>query len=381
MTLTRAALAVAYHAPAKRDFMRTVMVPSAHRVAGAPGVEHAFLTRHWRFGPHLQLVVSGTDREQILAALTTEQPQLVAAVAEAPSDYTLRTEPYLAMSEELGRAELVPGPYAPIWDDNSVRLLDEPLLPGLVVHPDAQALRDQFCASTLPVLESVLTRCARDPQQRLIAATELLVTVAAAYPDRGLAHGYLSYRSHLEDYLQDNDRDGAYRADFERRYEAVRPAFEALIRQCVDQLDEPTGYTGSDPAIARWSGAVADTIAGAVPLAGRDQAIDPLLHEDYMERARDLNQHLERKYRVGDDREYSDFHAAYREVEFTDVEAGKVFAAYRFTVNHLYTQLLLTDLSPAERLFLCHAVSETVETLTGSTWQDKLLPATTAQGA
>lgn len=381
MNLARASLAVAYHAPAKRDFIRTAMVPSVRRVAGRPGVSHAFLTRHWRFGPHLQVVASGPDHAGVLEVLRAEQDELEVAVAAAPSTYPLRVEPYLAMCEQLGQAELVPGPYGPVWPDNSVRLLEHPLLPGLVVHPGAQNLRDAFCARTVPVLESVLRRTAANPQQRLVAAAELLVTVAAAYPDHGLMHGYLSYTSHLEDYLQDNDPDGAHRADFSRRFELVRPAFEALVRQSVPELDRPTRYCGPDAAITAWAETVHDTIARAVPLAGRNAAIDPLLHEDYMARARTLNGHLERKYRAGEDREYSDFHAAYRDVAFTDVEAGRVFAAYRFVVNHLYSQLLLVDVSPAERLFLCHAVTQTVETLTGSTWQDKLLPATTAKGS
>lgn len=371
---SRAALAVAYHAPVKGDLVGQVMIPTALRLSARAGVACVHLTRHWRFGPHVQLVVSGADHAALVGLLEEERPRLAAAVESRASDYFLRESPYLALSAELGRAELVPPPYAPIWPDNSVRLLPEPLVPGLIVHPDAADLRDRFCAASLPALESVIARTAADPGDRLVATTEMLLAVAAAYPDRGLAHGYLSYKSHLEDYLQDNDAEGTIRSDFARRYARVGSAFEALARRSLDRLDEPALYTGPDPALRAWSAAVHQTMADAVPLAGRGEAIDPLLHEGYVQRASDLNDNLRRKYLLGDDREYSDFHSAFRGVQFTDVDAGRNFAAYRFVVNHLYSQLLLTDLSPAERLFLCHAVSEAVESVTGSTWQDKLLP-------
>ncbi|GAB3996718.1 hypothetical protein GCM10029992_17600 [Glycomyces albus] len=102
--------------------------------------------------------------------------------------------------------------------------------------------------------------------------------------------------------------------------------------------------------------------------------IDPLLHEGYTDRAAELNDHLRRKYAVGDDREYSEFHAAYRGIEFTDPESGRWFATYRFLVNLLYAQLLVLDVSPAERLFLTHAASESVASITGVTWRQILKP-------
>jgi hypothetical protein len=378
--LERAALGVAYHVPVKGEFIRQVMIPAARRLSAQAGVDCAHLTRHWRFGPHVQVVLSGTDHDELVRLLVAERPRLEASVARLPSDYSLREVPYLALSSELGKVELVPPPYAPIWPDNSVRLLREPLLPGFVVHPDAADLRDRFCASSLPALESVIARTAIDPGDRLVATTEMLLVAAAAFPDRGLAHGYLSYKSHLEDYLHDNDATGTIRADFEMRYAKVSGAFEELVRRSVEQLDTPASYVGPDPALRSWSASVHETMAAAVLLAGRGRAIDPLLHPGYVDRANELNDDLRRKYLLGDDRTYSAFHSAFRGVEFTDVDAGRGFAAYRFVINHVYSQLLLTDLAPAERLFLCHAVSEAVESVTGSTWQDKLLPPSATQG-
>ncbi|KII00241.1 hypothetical protein LP52_02735 [Streptomonospora alba] len=373
MPLSRASLAVAYHAPVKRGFVHAVLIPAARRVRAAEGVSHVHLARHWRFGPHVQLVATGPDHGRLTEGLRAEQPVLEADVAAHPSTYRLDHEHYLALSEHLGTTELVPPPYEPIWPDNSVQLFEEPLSPGLIEDPDALDLRDAFCDALLEPLASVLEREAGDPAQRLAGASELMVLLAATYPDAGLSHGYLSYKSHLDDYMQDYDRDGATRADFSRRYERVAPAFTNLIADLVATPQRPCGYSGADPALARWSARLSQLWERAVELAAT-KAIDPLLHEGYTRRAGEMNDHLRRKWEVGDDREYSEFHAALRQYTYDDPAAGRDFAAYRFMVNLLYTQLLVADVSPAERLFLCHAVSEAVQATTGVSWRDVLNP-------
>ncbi|GAA1755884.1 MULTISPECIES: hypothetical protein [Streptomonospora] len=373
MPLTRASLAIAYHAPAKRGFVRAVLLPAARRVRAEEGVSHVHLARHWRFGPHIQLVATGPDHARLVEALNTERPRLEAGIAEHPSTYRLDHEHYLALSAHLGETELVPPPYEPIWPDNSVQLFDEPLAPGLIEHPDALDLRDAFCEALLEPLASVLEREAEDPAQRLAGASELMVLLAATYPDAGLSHGYLSYKSHLDDYMQDYDRDGSTRADFAGRYERVAPAFENLVADLVAAPTRPCAYSGGDPALAAWSKRLSQLWERALELAAT-KAVDPLLHEGYTRRATEMNDHLRRKWEVGDDREYSEFHAALRRYTYDDPAAGRDFASYRFMVNLLYTQLLVVDVSPAERLFLCHAVSEAVQSTTGVSWRDVLKP-------
>lgn len=373
MSLSRASLAVAYHAPVKRHFVLSVLMPAADRVARARGVRHVHLARHWRFGPHLQLVATGEDADAVRAALRAEQPGLTAAVQAAPSDYRLRHAEYLRTCEELGRAELVPPPYEPIWPDNSVRFFETPLEPGLIEEPAAKDLRDAFCAGLLEPLRQTIAAAQRNPSARLIGAATLMIVLAGTYPDRGLFHGYLSFKSHLEDHLQDYDPGGELRADFARRYEPAREAFERLVVATVDTVDSPAGYAGDDRVLGAWSASLEGSWRVALELAG-DKAILPLLHDGYLRRAGELNDHLRRKYLVGDDREYSDFHATLREHTYDDPVGGRWFASYRFMVNLLYTQLLVADVSPAERLFLAYAISEAVQSVTGTTWQQILRP-------
>ncbi|MCC3765527.1 hypothetical protein K3N28_20915 [Glycomyces sp. TRM65418] len=378
--LTRASLAIAYHAPVKRRFVAAVLIPAVHRLQRVHGVSHVHIGRHWRFGPHLQLIASGPEHGALVAALAAERPAIEAGLKQHGSGYVLNTDGYLETSRQLGAAELIPPPYEPIWPDNTVRPFDTPLEPGLIENPNARDLRDAFNEAMVEPLEHIIAAAERSKSARLQGAFTFMVLLAATYPDRGLLHGSLSYKSHLEDHLQDYDRDGSLRADFESRYRPVSPQFEALTTSLVDDPTEPGYYTGSDPVWQRWGQALRTFWDRALDLAEvRD--IEPLLHEGYTDRAADLNDHLRRKYAVGDDREYSEFHAALREVEYTDKEAGRWFASYRFMVNLLYAQMLVIDVSPAERLFLAHAVSEAVDAVTGVNWRQILKPDENAEAA
>ncbi|MEU3307662.1 hypothetical protein [Nocardiopsis sp. NPDC006832] len=371
--LSRASIAVAHHAPTKRRFVAAVLMPAAERIRGADGIRHVHITRHWRFGPHVQIVASGESHADVTAALHAELNTLTERIAGHRSEYQLDEDGYLAMSDQLGQAELVPPPYAPIWPDNSVRLLDPSLEPGLIEDPAARDLRDAFNEALLEPLEHIMAASEEHRAARIQGAATLMVLLAATYPDRGLYHGYLSYKSHLEDHLQDYDRDGSMRADFDARYGPARRAFENLVGSVVGKVSEPSRYQGEDPVLHRWSDALQGFWERAMELA-RTGSIAPLLHEGYTERAKDLNDHLRRKYAVGDDREYSEFHAALRDQEYTDPLGGRWFASYRFMVNLLYTQLLVLDVSPAERLFLAHAISEAVQAVTGVSWRAILKP-------
>lgn len=373
MPLTRASLAVAHHAPVKRRFVAAVLLPSARRLQRAEGVTHVHIGRHWRFGPHLQIVASGPDHGDQVAALAAERGAIEDGTERYASTYELNVDGYLETSKQLGASELIPPPYEPIWPDNSVRAFDAPLEPGLIENPGARDLRDAFNEAMLEPFEHVIAASERSRSARLQGAFTLMVLLAATYPDRGLLHGSLSYKSHLEDHLQDYDRDGSLRADFEARYRPVSATFEALTASLIDDPTRPGGYTGSEGVWKRWSDALSGFWERGLALA-ETREIDPLLHEGYTDRAARLNDHLRRKYAVGDDREYSEFHAAYRGIEFTDRESGSWFAAYRFLVNLLYAQLLVLDVSPAERLFLTHAASESVASLTGVTWRQILKP-------
>lgn len=350
-----------------------MLLPCVRRLQEIPEIAHVHLTRHWRFGPHLQIVVTAENHSDAIAALQGEHDRLLAESEPHHSTYELDVDPYLAMSEQLGAAELVPPPYGPVWPDNSMQLLAEPLEPGLIDNPEAKDLRDAFNEALLEPLEHIMTEAKQRPSARLQGAATLMILLAATYPDRGLIHGYLSYKSHLEDYMEDYDKDGAIRADFMRRYQPVTHAFEQLTTSLIADPTEPGEYQGDNPVLRRWSESLRKLWSSALRLA-ESKDINPLLHEGYMERARDLNNHLERKYAVGDDRDYSEFHEALRGIEYTDLVGGRWFASYRFMINLLYSQLLVLDISPAERIFLAHAISEAVQSVTGTTWRDILKP-------
>src|SRR5262249_39620740 len=136
------------------------------------------------------------------AALDQVAADIRGYLAEHPSAEQLDEQAYLATSEQLGIAELELGPYAPLRPDNTVEsatldaadsLLEDTAVPG----------REYLLHSARPALTATLSRPGNGgPPHRAPHSLvyRLLVLVAASYPD-GIRRGFLSFLSHVKEFL------------------------------------------------------------------------------------------------------------------------------------------------------------------------------------
>jgi len=369
--IERSTFALVHHAASHARAVVLLGITAARRLRSNPDVLAVHLRRHWKYGPHLRVTVCAANRERVRDSMTAEAQRLTIELARLPAANEPPLDPhaYAELSARLGRSELVPGPYLPLWPDRTVVWLPAVDDDDLIVDPRAQWVRDQVLDRFRTVLELALDRAGRDPARRLRDPLTLLILLAASYPDGGLGHGYLSYTSHLEDFLHDHDPDGRLRRRFADHARTSQAQVRQLIQALVPDPTQPCWYRGEDELARAFTEVLQDAWRLSAALAA-EGGILPLLHPGYGVRAAEFGSDVLRKYRAADDRTYSEFHAALRQHTFTDEEGGRIFAAYRFLVNLLYSQLPLLDVAPAERFLLAYAITDAVQALTGRTWRD-----------
>lgn len=348
------------------------MMPLALDLAATLG-EHGHTTvgveRHWLRGPHLRLWLDGSTDARAVTALAE------AAAARHPSRASLDDVAYTRRSRLLGTAELVPGPYLPLRDDNTVSPAPEATVSAsTLIGTDALALKRRILAALRPAV------AASGPLASLPAAVRLvplMIVLAARWEVAGVRSGYLTFRSHLEDHLMLHDEGGALRGRYATMLASARPVLEPLVTSTIDAIilngELRRGrYMGEDNVLSAWS----DSFGKAVELA-RTAADDGTITEDfgdhYAEVARDSFEGEEARWTFDEKRRYSGFHQTLRSLNTLPERANaKSFAAYRFTVNQFLRTATLLDVSPVQRYFASYAVSELVEEYFGTSWHDLL---------
>lgn len=352
-------LVVSHHDADKRPLLRDCLVPLAR---GLPG---SFLERHWLRGPHIRLALpTGTPEAPLLSAVSGH-------LRQNPSGQPVDEAAYARLSRELGRAELVAGPYEPVRPDNTVSIEDYPERDSVALLGEAGfGLKRRMLAGAVEPLAHGIEALDHG-RHRVVVAMGALIANAARWPIGGLATGQLSYRSHLEDFLANNDADGRVRALITTRFAEFEPALRAHFQAQVADTDHGR-YTGADPYLQAWSQAFDDLWPPLLETA-RAGLITEDIGPGYLTAAKGFDARTERQWRFGPDRPSSAFHH----------ELGKLrdlpqrvyvseFAAYRFVTNQVTRWLPLLGISPVERYFASYAVCELTEQEFGVSWRDQL---------
>lgn len=354
-------IAVSYHADDKSDLLTDCLLPLAGRWQRVD--ETVFLERHWLRGPHLRLTVpAGLDTESALAEIR----QWLAA---HPSTTPVDPDRYQRLSADLGRAELIRPPYAPIRPDNTATLERYPVEDTTaLIGPIGFALKRNFLAEAVAPLRSA-TALMGSGAHRLVPAFQLLLAHAARWPVGGLATGQLSYRSHLEDYLAQNDRDGRLRAMLTDRFHRIEPVLRPLFQAQVADTFRGV-YTGTDPYLRAWSTAF-DNAWPPVLAAAANGQLGEDLGPGYLDQAKEFG--TEVQWSFGAERPSSEFHHQLATLNTLSERMNVVeFAAYRFMTNQVTRWLPLLGIAPVERYLASYAVSELTESEFGVNWRDQL---------
>lgn len=354
-----AALFVTHYQTAKAPLLRDLVLPLVAQLQARPGLDRVYAERHWKFGPHLRVVVEG-ERAAVDAALYDARRVAEAYLVAHPSTGPLDLAEYLRRSETLGTLELEPGPYGPLRADNSVTVGSAPDRVRLLGSPEAEAFRTLYFSEVVPALQATLRAADGRTSDKLIRLAKIFVLFATTYPF-GVFSGHISYRSHLEEFLFRQGGGETLRAAFQRKYQPIRED----VLQAVAQ----TSRGGRDEVLDRW-----ETHFRRMWPVGRQLADAGLLVPDptaTMQRAaQGINAAAQERWAFGPEHQFSEFHQELRKFNISDTWYHvEMFSTYRTLMNFMYATLPLLDVSATERYFVNYMVSEAMQELHGRSWQ------------
>jgi hypothetical protein len=223
-----------YYEPDKDALLLDAIQPLLHQLR--PVVQHAYVIRHWRQGPHLRLHIH-TDPH---TWTTTVQPQLEQAIGTYlrahPSTTTLDERAELPTHLLLAQREQENGPLSPWYPDNSIQYQPyDPRLHVLGHQQVADLLADYLTASTellFDLLEHV--RSEADTKELLSLGLMLATSHTLAPP---LHRSFMSYRSHAEGFMSASTDPVATRAAFDSYYRTQRESLTNRARAVIATLE------------------------------------------------------------------------------------------------------------------------------------------------
>ncbi|GGM61027.1 hypothetical protein GCM10012275_35100 [Longimycelium tulufanense] len=346
------ALRVYSHADSLRDLVAGLADVGAW-LRHEHGVYTVFLQRGWLHGSHVDLVTRAEPGRHVPEDELRERVQAVAR--ELPEGYRSEQD-YLRTAAEFGAMEQVPPPYLP-------------LLPHRTVSEVADSEVNPWQGEVAPLRESALARMFEPVRltlsvptrsQVLSGVAEAFAALAESHP-WGIAFGSFSFRSHAEAFLHWQRGSADVRIHFDHRLATDRPRVERVVRAVLEggesclaaRWRSAFAYCAGQFDAAVESGVLNDEVVASLAPSG-----DATVTTDTFDPSKN-------------NRGPSEFHAAVTASRVTS-SPGSWFIGYRLLLNLFYRQLPLLDISPLQRFYLCYALAEVTDEVTGETWRERL---------
>lgn len=315
-----------------------------------------WVERHWLRGPHLKLLISSEnpDRYGEIARL---EGRVLEILESLPSMTPVDRMRWVQLSERLGRLELIPGPYEPIEVDNTIYrekiiVQDTFLRDETTYSARGRLISDALTAVDIAVFD--------EPSSRAEAVLSAMAALANSYGEGGIVRGYLAFLSHWKEFFLWHDPSGDMEARLAESYREQSEHLVKIVNRAVGRL-----------ADSFWDEWIAKSSDIAINLALEGRVI-PYPQEDRHRVAQAMSPALGRRWGGDDDRPYSDFHRAFRALDFTKLGDGVTFSAYRFQINALFEIFSILDVSPAERYAIAYFFTRAVEDIEGVNWQEMI---------
>lgn len=356
-----ASIATVYYSN-QAELIRECLLPIARKLNASAGVESAWLQKHWLRGPQVILHLCG-EEAQAVAEQTAKD--IRGYLELRPSTGSIDELDYTRLSRELGRMELIEPPYDPLLPDNSVLIERRRVQDTFVRSAQAAATKGKIMAKGLTVLEEAVLCTNVVPADAVYAG---MAAIATSYPRWGLKSGYQAFLSHWKEYL--------HWADPERNIEhALAASFEqqreALVSRLEGAFTDAEAASAHDPTLRAWFDWVEAVLPLALRLAESGEVL-PYPHPSRARQAEKFGQQTALQWSGSDERAYSDFHRAFRRLDFTRLGNGTDFAAYRFMINAFFDLLPLMEVSPLQRYSIAYMFSSASQIVVGESWQTTL---------
>jgi hypothetical protein len=316
-----------------------------------PQVQRAFFVRHWLRGPHVRLCFLCPQQQFNATVRPALEKQLGHYLQEKPSTTLLHEEKLRPAYQKLAILEHEAGPILPLYPDNSLQyipydrrlqVLKSDLLADFIerFYADANDL-------TFAMLEYI-----RQGQSRLLLCLDLMLTAAhtTAWP---VTTGFVSYRSHADNFIIRSPNPAAMRAFFDEKYRTHADELTSRLPQLLTALDEKQD---SFPFILPWSELLRRYWDEALPLIeAKKLEVTAPIPEDVLDERRRAALHS-----------HSLFHTRLFALgQNSELLASTRFHSYRLMLNLLYLHLNRLGVRPVERFLLGHLAANTVEQVCG----------------
>lgn len=355
-------LQVTYYDDAKQELLATCLVPLALQAQATGGVDAAWIQSHWRLGPHSTLYIHG-DPAALAGLVPTLEESIGLFLGRVPSCRIIDPIHYEALSKELGRLELTEPPYLPLEPDNTLRITHQEPVDTFLRSRSAIELKGRIIGGGL---RNVLTpdNSILDGGAAFSSAFRGMAALAVSYPQWGLVSGYQAFLSHWKEYFYWADADGHLQRALEESFREQESDLLAVLQAASDLA--PGTFSG-DPVLDGWLGWVRGSLPQAMELAATGDIL-PYPHPDRLTQARKFGEQTAVQWSGSDDRNYSDFHRAFRKLDFTKLGNGTDFAAYRFLINNFFELLPVMGITPIQRYSLAYFFSTAAQLVVGETW-------------
>lgn len=344
----------------KQELLRECLVPLARELSEGTTVTSAWLQTRWKQGPHVVLFLDG-DPEHAEATTRRVTERVTTFLAAHPSHEQIDAERYERTSHQLGRLELVEGPYLPLLPDNSVGPGDDTVVDTFVRTDGAAAAKGRIMTAGMAAIDETI---ASTPVLDAVFAG--MTAVATAYPRWGLVSGYQALLSHWKEYFFWADADGSLEARLSASYDAQR---DTLVARLAAAHDGGVAARAADPVLDVWAGWVETALPVAERLAQAGEVL-PYPHPSRLTQAAKFGAQTAVQWSGSDEREYSDFHREFRKLDFTRLGNGTDFAAYRFLVNCFFELLPVLGVAPIQRYAVAYLFTRAAQDVVGETWQE-----------
>jgi hypothetical protein len=340
---------------------------------GDAGVEQAFFLPHWKFGPHVDLVVRCDSESYALRVLPAMQAVLEEWIAAHPSSAAIDPQEYEKTSKWIGTFEIDSGPYLPLLKDNSVTPVPY-VRPRTLLVPEVAASKERMLSDCSGLILALYGLKDLDREAFFITLHAMLVVTANTVTP-GVREGYMSMRSHADYFFAAHDSDNALR----RRFEAVdlknKEKLDQATRAVASGEYAAAGLPGPFLAIIEeWARVQADIDARSKHIVALRYEELIAQNDQFMDMATEMRQDVPDDFfnKIAQ-RQISEIGAA-----FIQTRAGKEalqrpeFLAYRINVNFFYALLPLLEVAPIQKFLLCHLLSNSVERVYEQDWREKV---------
>ncbi|WP_091636923.1 lantibiotic dehydratase [Lysobacter sp. cf310] len=366
------ALRVAYF----DDRRQLILGPIAEAIETAKrdfGVERAFFLPHWKFGPHIDLLLQCDSESYALRVLPAVQAIIEKWIAENPSRAQLDPLEYEKTSQWIGTSEIDSGPYLPLLKDNSVAPVPY-LRPKTLLIPEVAESKELMLSDCCDLILE-LNRLNDVDRESFFITLHAMLAATAHTQKSGLQEGYMSMRSHADYFFAAYDSDNALRDRFDKVDEKNKEKLDKATRAVVDGRYADTGLPGPFVEILeRWTKVLADVDI-------RSKRIVELRYDEvvgqgdqFIEMATQMRQDVpDEFFERAEKRQISEIGAAFINTK----SGGEVlrrpgFLAYRINVNFFYALLPLLEIAPIQKFLLCHLLSNSVERVYGQDSREKV---------